>query len=1316
MKTFRKTLSVTLTVLMIIGAVAIAPLSSFAAETGKSLTGVASFSAHGAKTVVKFKNGKTETVNNAVKAESLDDNPIANEIKSYEIKYSNKSVAKVELLDFSSIVNGYYALSFTVPNTEKEVFLTGLRPENVDVVEKKLLSNYTSGKDFVMEELDFIDAEKEMTGKDTNLCWAGTCANMLRYTGWAEKAGFESEDEILEVYSNSFYDEGFHVDSGLKWFFGGLKDDEIKVKGSGRYLPEYLTDNIISEHAVNMDFASQAPNMVKDLKAGKGVGLSIQWVGEDGEFLTLGHAVTLFGVVTDNAFDEDDLNHYDSFIIADSDNSTGYDDSDNRVVHDRHFAPNTLTLIKQEPYIKEDARCRTLIGKNYGGVLFTYTTLEPYSDAMSEYIETDPGAALNNAESVDFVFNRMSVSNVGKGAKSDKVYSGDVYFSFIAQDRDNYVDNSGKQFSGNIKINLEIIGENGSLVYSDTISKNVNLDEAAIIGDFKVENLETGKYKAVITINPDHSVVEAYYINNSSTTEFEVVPKEYDLSGVEVSIDRDVVEFDDYSTVVGIEYKGLDSSPLCSDFDEVNIYYTNYENGEWNLWSAYDPSGGEPVGKNKALSVGKNPTKESKLPDTVKLVKIGTKVKIRLEFIKDSVAYSVVSGEYPLSSRGFEVLISESNTNKTSVIPQGSDKLNDGDKFAFKIINKSVGNHEAIKGTYSLIAVYDDVNDERSVRLTEPVPFTLATGEETDEIVITSWKKSVFLNESCDVDVEVNAEGFDTEYTILSDLRIHEDKSTIITTAQDENDASDGIISLREAVAYAEETGSEIVVGEEIGNMLYLGSPVDINGSVSFNGAIDGMEMDSKRINVTVEYDADGDNKTTRLFNIGKDADARFKNVKMTNGSADLGAAVYIDGGTLKLDSCGIGFCTAKNKGGAVYLSGGGMAAKNTDFSSNTAPYGTDVFIDGGAKVEMLNCNVVPSVETSGVLYNFNGSLDVINSTIVAGDTDSYYDYENGKKFNRAIISNKNTNIINSIVFTRNSTAVAGDVNVYSSVTNGLNAEVTADSFTIEREIEEICRINEECTPFFRYFDADHFAPYLSEDAKLGSITSLKDGRIILTDSNGKVSQTGVVTSFTDEELSLDSLGNKRTTIFGAYSDILIYGEELDDENTTFAGIDDMIYTGRAITQKFNLYFNGIQLEYGVDYTVSYNKNINAGTAEIVATGINDYRGSVSHTFIIKKAANTMTVKTALKKVELSKLQKAKQTVKNAIVVSNNKGSVTYKKLSGVKNLTISKKGIITVKKGTTKGNYKIKVKVSAKGTGNYKSIYKTVTAKIKVK
>lgn len=61
-------------------------------------------------------------------------------------------------------------------------------------------------------------------------------------------------------------------------------------------------------------------------------------------------------------------------------------------------------------------------------------------------------------------------------------------------------------------------------------------------------------------------------------------------------------------------------------------------------------------------------------------------------------------------------------------------------------------------------------------------------------------------------------------------------------------------------------------------------------------------------------------------------------------------------------------------------------------------------------------------------------------------------------------------------------------------------------------------------------------------------------------------------------------------------------------------------YTGAEQKPQVTLTVKGDLLVEGRDYTVGYYNNKNAGTATVVADGIGDYRGSISHTFTITPA------------------------------------------------------------------------------------------------
>ena len=84
-----------------------------------------------------------------------------------------------------------FHVEFMLPGTTKQVYLTGLCAENVDDIQQEILAKYIDNQPFDFEDLNFIDAEKlKPEQNDTYLCWAASCANMLTYTGWAQKAGF----------------------------------------------------------------------------------------------------------------------------------------------------------------------------------------------------------------------------------------------------------------------------------------------------------------------------------------------------------------------------------------------------------------------------------------------------------------------------------------------------------------------------------------------------------------------------------------------------------------------------------------------------------------------------------------------------------------------------------------------------------------------------------------------------------------------------------------------------------------------------------------------------------------------------------------------------------------------------------------------------------------------------------------------------------------------------------------------------------------------------------------------------------------------
>ncbi|MBR2109202.1 MAG: hypothetical protein IJ932_04555 [Ruminococcus sp.] len=100
---------------------------------------------------------------------------------------------------------------------------------------------------------------------------------------------------------------------------------------------------------------------------------------------------------------------------------------------------------------------------------------------------------------------------------------------------------------------------------------------------------------------------------------------------------------------------------------------------------------------------------------------------------------------------------------------------------------------------------------------------------------------------------------------------------------------------------------------------------------------------------------------------------------------------------------------------------------------------------------------------------------------------------------------------------------------------------------------------------------------------------------------------------------------------------------------------------------------------------------------------------------VANQLTNPMKITVKTKTVKYKNIKKAKRIVA-PITVKKAKGKVIYKKLSCSKKLSLKSNGKIVVKKGSKKGTYTAKIKVTAKGNSTYKSASKTVKVKVKVR
>lgn len=173
-------------------------------------------------------------------------------------------------------------------------------------------------------------------------------------------------------------------------------------------------------------------------------------------------------------------------------------------------------------------------------------------------------------------------------------------------------------------------------------------------------------------------------------------------------------------------------------------------------------------------------------------------------------------------------------------------------------------------------------------------------------------------------------------------------------------------------------------------------------------------------------------------------------------------------------------------------------------------------------------------------------------------------------------------------------------------------------------------------------------------------------------------------------------------------------------------------YTGKAIAYKGTVKRSGstgaVTFKYYSD--AACKKEVSA--ANVKAAGVYYVRGflaadanygaAVSNVakLTIAKAANPMKVSAVKRTAKAATVQSKKQTVAAPLKFKKKAvGKVTYARVAkgSAKCLTVNKKnGKVIVAKGTKKGTYKVKVKVTAAGNGNYKKASKTIACEVVVK
>ena len=149
----------------------------------------------------------------------------------------------------------------------------------------------------------------------------------------------------------------------------------------------------------------------------------------------------------------------------------------------------------------------------------------------------------------------------------------------------------------------------------------------------------------------------------------------------------------------------------------------------------------------------------------------------------------------------------------------------------------------------------------------------------------------------------------------------------------------------------------------------------------------------------------------------------------------------------------------------------------------------------------------------------------------------------------------------------------------------------------------------------------------------------------------------------------------------------------------TFPVFKAVTYTGKARTKTFTIKNGDLPLVKDTDYTVEYANNVNAGTADVIVTGIGNYTGTVTKNFTINKADQTITVNATTFSVAVGKTK---------TVTGSAKGTISFVSKDATIASVGSSTGVVTGKKVGT-----VTVTVKAAATTNYNAATKAVTIKV---
>ena len=205
-----------------------------------------------------------------------------------------------------------------------------------------------------------------------------------------------------------------------------------------------------------------------------------------------------------------------------------------------------------------------------------------------------------------------------------------------------------------------------------------------------------------------------------------------------------------------------------------------------------------------------------------------------------------------------------------------------------------------------------------------------------------------------DLDGKVRTQCGNVDMGAYENAYIYDVPSTVVTTNEDIVDPTDGLISIREAIAYAEQyqyTYTTHVTPVLIGNTVTFDSSLD-GTTITLTGTpltlVNDITIDARSLKNGIIIDAD---RRSGVFHIDI-ANTKYENditagklnvnlygINMTGGYTTDGGAVYIASGNVLIQDCDIYGNEATGHGGAIYIYRDELTLKGVNIGGNIAAH-----------------------------------------------------------------------------------------------------------------------------------------------------------------------------------------------------------------------------------------------------------------------------------------------------------------------------------------------------------------------------------------